>query len=305
MQHAGERTASRTSAIVRATGFTLIELLVVIAIVALLMAALLPALHAARKRARAVVCRAHLKQWGTTLALYLEEHQGRFSRSFEAVAGLSLLRGMPVEPKTDPNMPRRYHAVETRGISCCPMATRTTGEAGLWVSTGGLAQAFLEMSSGGTFLAWEIRKPVPAFRGSYGLNRNLFGNSMSLGFFAGRRQSETEVYALRRCANMPVLLDAVGPNCWMVNEKESPPKTELLGPARSPVAGVYDTDLCINRHDGSMNGLFLDWSVRPVGLKELWTLRWHGSFNTAGPWTQAGGVKPQDWPPWMRRFKDY
>jgi hypothetical protein len=42
-----------------------------------------------------------------------------------------------------------------------------------------------------------------------------------------------------------------------------------------------------------------------VGLKELWTLKWHRSFNTAGPWTKAGGVSPEDWPEWIRPFKDY
>jgi hypothetical protein len=46
-------------------------------------------------------------------------------------------------------------------------------------------------------------------------------------------------------------------------------------------------------------------SVRPVGLKELWTLRWSPDFDTAGRWTLAGGVKPEDWPQWMRGFKDY
>jgi hypothetical protein len=51
--------------------------------------------------------------------------------------------------------------------------------------------------------------------------------------------------------------------------------------------------------------LFLDWSVRKVGLKELWTLRWSPGFNTAGPWTKAGGVRPDDWPEWIRGFKDY
>jgi hypothetical protein len=49
----------------------------------------------------------------------------------------------------------------------------------------------------------------------------------------------------------------------------------------------------------------MDWSARKVGLKELWTLKWHRQFNTANRWTKAGGVKPEDWPPWMRRFKDY
>jgi hypothetical protein len=62
---------------------------------------------------------------------------------------------------------------------------------------------------------------------------------------------------------------------------------------------------CINRHYGFINGLFMDWSVRKVGLKELWTLKWDPEFDTAGPWTRAGGVQPQDWPRWMRRFKDY
>jgi hypothetical protein len=50
---------------------------------------------------------------------------------------------------------------------------------------------------------------------------------------------------------------------------------------------------------------FLDWSVRNVGLKELWTFRWHKTYRTAGSWTTAGGVMPTDWPEWMRRFKDY
>jgi hypothetical protein len=49
----------------------------------------------------------------------------------------------------------------------------------------------------------------------------------------------------------------------------------------------------------------MDSSVRKVGLKELWTLKWHRKFNTANRWTRAGGVQPEDWPEWMRNFKDY
>ncbi|MHC4354472.1 MAG: hypothetical protein ACYTE3_06020 [Planctomycetota bacterium] len=49
------------------------------------------------------------------------------------------------------------------------------------------------------------------------------------------------------------------------------------------------------------------WTSRPerVGLKELWTLKWYSEFDTAGPWTKAGGVQAEDWPRWMRKFKDY
>jgi len=42
-----------------------------------------------------------------------------------------------------------------------------------------------------------------------------------------------------------------------------------------------------------------------VGLKELWTLKWHRKYETAGPWTRGGGVQPSDWPDWMSELKDY
>ena len=63
--------------------------------------------------------------------------------------------------------------------------------------------------------------------------------------------------------------------------------------------------MCISRQDGGINMLFMDWSVRKVGLKEWWTLKWYKIFNTAGPWTKAGGVLPEDWPEGMRGFQDY
>jgi prepilin-type N-terminal cleavage/methylation domain-containing protein/prepilin-type processing-associated H-X9-DG protein len=289
------------------SAFTLIELLVVIAVIALLMAVLLPALQGARKRARAVVCRAHLKQWGTTLALYLEDREGRFALGSPVLPGLSLLRGVYLTPKTDPNDLKRYHAVETRGIGCCPMATRTSGTFGLKSVSGSTGQVSLEMSPGGTFLAWEIVTPPPAFRGSYGFNRNLLAPSMFAGseILAGGSQRELNVYAFKQCATIPAFLDGAGPNCWMVKADEPPPKWEPSDAHPSSAALITNTYLCINRHNGTLNTLFLDWSVRPVGLKELWTLKWHGRFDTAGPWTKAGGVKPEDWPQWMWKFKDY
>ena len=69
--------------------------------------------------------------------------------------------------------------------------------------------------------------------------------------------------------------------------------------------GMEMKGFCIDRHDGFVNTLFMDWSVRPVGLKELWRLKWHQGFNAAGPWTSAGGVRPEHWPTWMRVFRDY
>ena len=57
-------------------------------------------------------------------------------------------------------------------------------------------------------------------------------------------------------------------------------------------------------NSGGINSVFLDGSVAKVPLRALWKLKWHRTFDTAGPWTKAGGVQPEDWPQWMRKFKD-
>ncbi len=58
--------------------FTLIELLVVIAIIAILAAMLLPALSAARARAKTANCAANISQVGKLLNFYIDDNDGYF-----------------------------------------------------------------------------------------------------------------------------------------------------------------------------------------------------------------------------------
>ena len=61
--------------------FTLIELLVVVAIIAILAALLLPALIAARERARRSVCTNNLDEMGKALEMYLGQYRGYYPGS--------------------------------------------------------------------------------------------------------------------------------------------------------------------------------------------------------------------------------
>lgn len=294
--HAATPILHHQSSVINPNGFTLIELLVVIAIIGLLMAILLPALQRVRKQAKGVACQANLKQWAMTLALYTEDSQGRFGNTLGGYGGIWLFRGAFLSGD-DPNAPDdTMHGFSTRGIVCCPLATKPA-KSGIFAANIGSAQ--MKGTPGSTFSAWEITSPPPAFHGSYGYNMYVFsGLSERPVMSAGRDPfPELDIFALKGRAAIPVLLDST--YMW------SAPRAFDRPPPRAPGGGGNMGAYCINRHNASVNGLFLDWSVRKVGLKELWTLKWSRDFDTAGRWTKAGGVQPEDWPEWMGRFKDY
>jgi prepilin-type N-terminal cleavage/methylation domain-containing protein len=276
-------------------GFTLIELLVVIAIIGLLMAILLPSLNAAREHARATGCRANLQQWGLYMSMYAEQNNGLFWSG-------ALNTGYWWPAQVEKNL----QSWKKNKIWFCPTAKKPQiNENG--VSTG----------ENSIFGAWGIYRGVDidkyikdsglppldtdGISGSYGIN----GWALSTKGKDGTRDHDKENWKGPGTAKgptniIPLFMDSLRFDGWP-SYTDTAPTTRITGDW-VPEIRRY----CLDRHRKSTNCLFMDFGVRKIGLKELWTLKWNRSFNTSGPWTIAGKAqRTGDWPGWMKSYSDY
>jgi len=273
----------RKSFVCARKGFTLIELLVVIAIIALLMSILMPALKRVREQARTIGCLANLKQWGLVCTMYAQDNNGKL---WSGIGESGWWWPLQLE--------ERLKDWKQNKTWFCPTAKKPI------VDEYGVTAPTLNI-----FNAWGIYKnPYQGYdagpngiAGSYSLNAHFLTRPMNS---EGRRATAWRTINVPGANNVPLFIDALRFDLWPY-ENNTPAEYEFAA------WGSYnDMDrCCINRHDGFVGCAFADGSARKVGLKELWTLKWHKTFNTAGPMTQAGGVQPSDWPEWLRPFKDY
>jgi len=290
------------SSITDPTGFTLIELLVVIAVIALLMAILLPTLHRVRKQARAVACRANLRQWSIVFKAYTSSSEGALhNQGFCEIAAPEFWMYW-----------LGRNAKGTEGIRCCPMAAKPANPAGVFQAD--------RTTAGGAFKAWGNFRPYASpnvradriFHGSYSINNWLSvcdnTGSWIIGIAAsGLRDRKDSFWGsenVQGAGDIPAFGDALWWCAWPKDTDEPPRFADDIEPFP---CGCRDSmrRFCINRHDGYVNIAFLDGSVRRIGLKQLWTLKWHRNYATVNRWTRSAGVQPDDWPEWMQAFKDY
>jgi len=278
----------------RSGAFTLIELLVVIAIIAMLMAILMPALEAVRKQARAVICQANLRQWGLCIHGYGQDHDGVLFVYQPGGRGMWFTALKPYY--TDGKTMRG-------GIGCCPAAAKPLADVhghptGAWhpfAAWGVISPAYVDYWSGAELGDYS----------SYGLNAYIsdvsqeFGDAV-YGYATKDYWRRTDV---KGGQYVPMFLDSTWVDAWPQAHNAPPQYSGETWQSGGRTADGMKK-FCINRHNGHVNAAFLDFSVRTIPLKHLWTQKWHRSSVIDGPWTKAGGVQPTDWPEWMGRFPD-
>jgi prepilin-type processing-associated H-X9-DG protein len=233
-----------------------------------------------RRRAKEMVCLSNLHQWGTMFEMFTNDHDGYFNRGWDVG-----------ETELWMNALRPYYT-DNLNLLLCPEAGKAVENA----------------TDSVVFRAWFRDFNLPdevQFHcvSSYGINS--WTNNMT-----SDRGSRREIFfwktaQIGKGSNIvPVFADSTWHDAWPLSIDTPPPYPDAYGMGDMGTREEMN-HFCIDRHNGAINMLFMDWAARKVGLKELWTLKWNRNYNTWGPYTKAGGVWPNDWPEWMRNFKDY
>ena len=267
-------------------GFTLIELLVVIAIIALLMAILMPALAKVRSKAKAVACRSNLRQWGAFFTMYTGDNDNHFQEGWTVEIA-------PGDRWFD--LLRPYFG-DQNDILFCPTAGPSkcredgngnrTGEDGKFSAWGKF--------QGSGFYPVSLRGSA----GSYGINIYVCNPTGTIG-----RPMEYfwRTPHVKGGGDIPLLFDSLWIDVFCLATDE-PPQFDGDFSENGHIDGLKNC--AIDRHDETINMLFLDFGVRSVGLKELWELKWYRGW--AEDYRQAG--RPTAWNAkghWMENMKEY
>ncbi len=266
-------------------GFTLIELLVVIAIIALLLSIIMPSLKKAKEKAREVICKSNLKQWGMVAAMYAEDNDGKMITNGSA---------MNIDRVWMTSF-RDYY--QTPEIKLCPSAAKVDESTPVSGPYGSGVNSFTRVR-GYKNKAWGQFYPNDPSReddiGGYTINS--WAQVPTAGFWEDKWGDYFWRNTFAKGGSMvPLFTDGMSQGlnpCASDGNRAPTEEDEMSGGWTDSLRRV-----CTDRHNGAINVVFLDRSVKKVGLKGIWKLKWNRQWDTGGGPT--GG-----WNSYMDPFND-
>ena len=265
--------------------FTKKDVFVVLGCLIFLLANLGAVGSSGRRRAKEAVCLSNLHKWGMAWHMFLNDNEGL--KGYDGWYG---------------NLWPYY---KDEKLLICPEAARPTAPLRLGTSQlGGKFNAWAAWWDKGEIDWEEVPPPGKHYIGSYGINMWFSSNTpaggeeeMLWGYYPG------SLLAAKGAEHVPILLDSAY-DCQAPTTKDTPPDYDgqIYYHIGSNVNEIRS--FCLNRHHGAVNGVFLDFSARKIGLKELWTLEWHRVWEEE---IREIGLPPEWEDPdhWMYNFKDY
>jgi len=239
-------------------GFTLIELLVVIAIIALLMSILTPALTKAKKQAQTAMCTSNQHEFSLLWKFYTDDHNGFFAP--RGGGGSATQDSMNGWPQ----ILRPYYG--NVKIILCPAATR-----------------LYENGAKPPYAAWT--DDSGEYHSSYTINLYL------------AKEDDDDFWRTpntKGAAYAPMLSDGNWKDAQPYPSDEPPPYHGFWWePNNNEMKRV-----CIDRHGNYVNICFLDFSMKQIGLKQLWTIHWSRTWP-------AVDTRTITWPDWLAGLPDY
>ena len=263
-------------------GFTLIELLVVIAIIAILLSVLVPSLSKAKDQAKAIVCRSQTKQYGVAfLALALDNNE-----KFMPLTIYTDLENSWIEKI-------RPYTGDLEELRFCPAMKKES-----------YSPNYKRSQYGTVRNPWHIKARVDGVildeMGGYGVNGWVYNAASDDSDFSNCTSLEKDVSRYwcgtiaKAAYNVPLVSDSKWIDAWPEALSVYGRTAEELIPANQDDGdGPFENDIpvnpmyavqrfLINRHNKSVNMVFLDGSVREVGLGEMFNLKWNKYYEMQG-----------------------
>ncbi len=212
-----------------------------------------------KRRVKEAICATNLRQWGHALLALAKDNGGYLMDRADAIYWFVTL-----EP---------YYT--DRRLLLCPEATLAMYEGGV-----------------NPHMAWEIES-YSAYTGSYVTYKGSYVINLWIANEADPNKYWRTPY-VAGAGSIPMMADGQWKDMQpFPSDVPLPYEVSLWTPAADEMQRA-----CVNRHIG-VNVLYLDGSVKKIGLKHLWVQRWYRGWEE--DFAQVG---LPEWPEWVADFKD-